>query len=62
MSQDQLIDARKRLKALTQSADVSTVLHMVETNLAVSYGRHGVKAFDGNYVASELARVLSTNS
>lgn len=57
--QRSLIDARARLKALPQSDDVRCVLHMVEINISVMYGRSGLKAFDGAFVASEVARVLA---
>jgi hypothetical protein len=59
-NQQSLIDARTRLKALSQSEDVRVVLYMVENNLALSYGRR-VKAFDGAHVAREVARVLAGN-
>lgn len=58
--QEFLIDARKRLQALPQSEDVRAVLRMVENNIAVMYGRRGVKAFDGAHVAREIARVVGS--
>lgn len=53
-----LLDARTNLKALPQTEDVASVLHMVENNIAIGYGRRGYKAFDGAFVAREIDRVL----